>query len=127
MTDVRHPRVVDGEAEARRRRRKARALLNVSGLKSAYRPLRAAGAVSRADYFELSHLADRSIALATRLPLGAVARFRRALQETTPEDVEEFLCKAGLGNFVDTCLSVGLTELDDLLDDEVGVMGSSPG
>jgi hypothetical protein len=58
--------------------------------------------VSRADLFGLLQLSDASLAAAVGMDLGAAGKYRRALKETVPADLEEFLSKAGLGSLVTT-------------------------
>jgi hypothetical protein len=52
--------------------------------------------------FGLLQLSDASLAAAVGMDLGAAGKYRRALKETVPADLEEFLSKAGLGSLVTT-------------------------
>ena len=83
-----------------------------------YRPLQSIGCVSRADYFDASLIDDDALRAAGMAPRDII-RFRMAISETPPEDLEEFLCKAGLPTLVPHCHDAGVYALDSLLDSDV--------
>jgi len=85
-----------------------------------YGPLRRKGYVSMADYFCITTLGCTALAQACGdATQHECELFTRALAETTPLDVHEFLCKAGLETYVRSCLGFGIYNLDDLLNDDV--------
>mmetsp|Transcript_47912 Transcript_47912/g.61426 ORF Transcript_47912/g.61426 Transcript_47912/m.61426 type:complete len:591 (+) Transcript_47912:17-1789(+) len=81
-------------------------------------PLQEFGAVTRADYFDAALMPNEDLRNEVGMNNDDIDRFRKALVECSPVDVEEFLCKADLATYLPKFIDFGMGDLDDALECE---------